>query len=258
MLGACSDFPPPFGSIVLDCDSTLCAIEGIDELAHLVRPQDASVAERIAALTDSAMNGAMKLEQVYGQRLELLKPTRAALDSLAKLYVSQLLPHASELVRALQALDKRVHIVSGGILQPLEYLATHLGLQPTCVHAVEVFLDRAGNYAGFDSDSPLCRSQGKLELVRQIARHDRSGGVAMVGDGASDLEAAPATRRFVAFAGVKRRPAVVEKAHVVCSSSDLAALAPLLLAPHEIELLRDQRGHAVLLAAASQAQQRAS
>ena len=68
---------PRYRTVLLDCDSTLSAIEGIDELAVQCR-------EEVAALTDAAMRGLIPLEEVYGRRLELVRPTRAGLDALGQ------------------------------------------------------------------------------------------------------------------------------------------------------------------------------
>lgn len=248
--GALSDAGPPYGTVAFDCDSTLSAIEGIDELARLV-PGGERLAGEVAALTARAMSGEVPLEEVYGRRLALLRPDRAALEALGALYVERRLPHGQALVAALRALDKRVCIVSGGLLQPVLALAEQLGVEPEEVHAVEAFLDRAGAWVGYDEDSPCARAGGKLAVLRALSSTDRGGGVALVGDGATDLEAAPAVRRFVAFGGVERRAAVFEHAAVTCSSPDLAALVPLLLAPDELERLVVLGGHEALLHAST-------
>ena len=245
-----NDAGPPYGTVAFDCDSTLSAIEGIDELARLVR-DGRRLAGEVAALTERAMAGELALEAVYAQRLELLKPDRGALEALGGLYVERRLPHGEALVRALRALGKRVCIVSGGLLQPVQALARALGVDESEVFAVEAFLDREGRYVGFDDESPCARAGGKLDVARELSSADRGGGVALVGDGATDLEAAPAARRFVAFGGVVRRPAVFERATVTCSAPDLAALAPLLLAPDELEQLAALGGHEALLHAST-------
>jgi phosphoserine phosphatase len=241
----CDDAPPPYGTVVFDCDSTLSAIEGVDELGEITGVGR----EAIAALTERAMAGAIPLEQVYGKRLALLEPDRAAVEELGRRYVRAALPHARELTQALLALGKRVFILSGGVSQAVQALAQHLGLPLEQVLAVEVFHDRAGTYRGFDELSPLSRSHGKLELLREIGRGERGGGVALVGDGATDLEAAPAARRFIAFAGVARRAAVLERAAVSCDRPDLAALLPLLVTADEAERLSTVHGLAALVRA---------
>jgi len=246
-----NDAAPPYGTVAFDCDSTLSAIEGIDELALLVcagrGDAAAELAREIAALTERAMAGEIPLEEVYRGRLERLSPDRAALEAVGALYVERRLPHAEHLVAALAALGKRVCIVSGGLLQPVLRLAQRLGIDERDVFAVEAFLDREGRYAGYDDESPCARAGGKLEVLRALSSADRGGGVALVGDGATDLEAAPAARRFVAFGGVARRPTVFDAAEITCESPDLAALLPLLAAPDEIERLAALGGHEALL-----------
>ncbi len=239
----CDDSGPPFGTLVFDCDSTLSAIEGIDELAGPHR-------EAIARLTERAMAGELALEAVYGERLARIAPSRDGVAALGRQYVETALPHARELVAALQALDKRVCIVSGGIRQAVLEIARALNVPDEDVFAVDVFHDRAGAYAGFDEDSPLARSGGKLGVLRAIARDDRKGGTALVGDGVTDLEAAPAVRRFVAFGGVVERPEVFARAVITCRRADLAALLPLLCATEEIERLARVGRHAPLVQAA--------
>ena len=90
-------------------------------------------------------------------------------------------------------------------------------------HATVVRFDAAGSYAGFDAASPLARAGGKLDVLRALGVELR-GPLALVGDGATDLEAAPAAARFVAFGGVVRRPAVFAGAAVRAEDPDLAAL----------------------------------
>jgi len=59
--------------ICFDCDSTLSTIEGIDELAR-VRGSD--VFKQVEAMTHQAMDGKIPVEEVFGKRLEIIKPTR--------------------------------------------------------------------------------------------------------------------------------------------------------------------------------------
>jgi len=238
------DRPPPYGTVVFDCDSTLSAMEGVEELAgrHAVA---------LAEMTERAMNGQIPLEEVYARRLELVRPSRDDLERVACLYVERALPHAGALVAALRRLGKRVAIVSGGLRPAVLVLARALGIDEDRVHAVEIRWDERGEYAGFDRDSPLARSGGKIEVLERIAAEDGSGDLALVGDGITDLEAAPRAARFIAFGGVIRREAVFGPARVACEASDLAALIPLLLTPDEFARLRSETDLGPLLDAAA-------
>ena len=234
-----ADAPPPYAGVVFDCDSTLCAVEGIEELARLAGRH---VAE-LEALTARAMEGELRLEQVYGRRLELVRPTAAEVELVGRRYRESLLPGAHALVRALRSLGKRVAVVSGGLAPAVRAVARDLGLADEDVHAVELRFDAAGRYAGFDQGSPLARAGGKLEVVRALAAS--AGPLALVGDGATDLEAAPAAARFIAFGGVARRPAVFAGAAVSTEERDLSRLAPLLLSPAELARLAQDPEHAL-------------
>ncbi len=222
------DRPPPYGTIVFDCDSTLSGIEGIDELAGDLRPE-------IAALTQRAMAGELPLEAVYGLRLARIRPTRDRLARLAEEYAAAALPGAGDLVRRLRSLGKRVVVVSGGVRQAVEPFAAGLGIPATDVRAVELFFDGSGQYLGFDESSPLARSGGKIEVLRDLARAPGAGALAFVGDGITDLEAAGEVARFVAFAGFVRRPEVVTRARVVCEVPHAAPLQFVLMTEEEAE-----------------------
>lgn len=239
-----SDAPPPYGTVVFDCDSTLSAMEGVEELGREHRAE-------LSRLTRAAMDGSVPLEQVYGARLALVEPSRSAVERIGRLYVERVLPNARELVRALRALRKRVAIVSGGLAPAVLVLARELGIAAEDVEAVVVRFDESGAYAGFDETSPLARAGGKCLVLERRAARRGAGPLAFVGDGATDLEAAPFAARFVAFGGVERRACVFEQARVHCDVADLAALVPLLLSAEEIALLASDPAHASLVRAAA-------
>ncbi|MGH7718700.1 MAG: HAD-IB family phosphatase [Gemmatimonadaceae bacterium] len=217
----------PFKTVVFDCDSTLSAIEGIDELAG----SSPGVREEIVRLTEAAMRGEVPLEQVYGRRLALVKPTRARVETLGARYVAELLPHAREVIDALRAEGVAVRVISGGVLPAVLAVARELGLRDHDVAAVELRFGPGGEYAGYDERSPLARAGGKLTVLQQW-RTDLPRPVMLVGDGATDLEARPAVDCFVAFTGIIERPNVVSSADAVVRARTLAPILPLVLGDH--------------------------
>src|SRR5690348_8109000 len=106
----------PFRSLILDVDSTLAALEGIDWLAT---HRGADAAARVAELTDRAMRGEIALDAVYGERLGLVRPDRGDLAALAEAYGEALVPGAREALDRLRAAGVRIVLVSGGIRQAL-------------------------------------------------------------------------------------------------------------------------------------------
>jgi phosphoserine phosphatase len=218
----------PFEAIILDCDSTLSSVEGVDELARR-----RGVGSEIAALTEQAMQGRVPLEAVYARRLELIRPDRDLVRWLGDRYVETLVPGADELVRVLHERAKDVHVVSGGILQAVLVLASRLHIPPANVHAVELRFGEDGRFLGYARESPLARTGGKGTIATDIARGRR---LAAVGDGVTDLEMQEAGAMLIGFGGVAVREAVRERADVWIGEPSLSALLPHLLTDRELEL----------------------
>ena len=194
-----------FRFIFFDVDSTLVTIEGIDVLAG-GNPE-------IAKLTDAAMNGEIPLDQVYGRRLELIRPTREAVERLAQQYVDSMTDGAEETIRTLREAGAQVQLVTAGIAQAILPLASHLGVPERAVHAVALRFNERGEYEDFDRRTFLTRPGGKELVVRDV-RARTHGRAAFIGDGVSDLEAKPAVDLFIGFGGVCVRERVRDNAEV--------------------------------------------
>jgi phosphoserine phosphatase len=211
---------PSFATVVLDVDSTISGIEGIDWIAER---RGTDVARRIAALTDQAMRGEIPLEQVYGARLAHIQPSAEDLDALSRAYIETVAPDCASTVEQMRHAGIRVVLVSGGLRNAILPLADHLGLAPSALHAVDVHLEASGAYAGFDETSPLSTSDGKRVVIASLSA---SHPILMVGDGVTDLAARSAVDCFAAFTGFVRRESVVRAADkVLASFSELAAFA---------------------------------
>jgi HAD superfamily phosphoserine phosphatase-like hydrolase len=212
---------PAFATVVLDVDSTVSGIEGVDWLAARRGPD---VARRIASLTAEAMRGEIPLEQVYGTRLSQIRPRREDLDALARAYVEAIAPDAISTVYNLRRAGVQVLLMSGGLRNALLRLALQLDLDLGDVHAVDVRFDAMGAYVGFDEKSPLSRTTGKSTVISGLSL---AGPVLMVGDGVTDLAARGAVDQFAAFTGFVSREPVVRQADVVLKS--FAELETLVL-----------------------------
>jgi phosphoserine phosphatase len=197
---------PRYATVVLDVDSTLCGVEGIDWLARLREP---AVAAEIARLTDRAMDGAVPLDRVYGERLTLVRPTRAEIVWLGEIYRATLAPGAAEAIARLRRAGVRVVLVSGGLRESILPVASDLGIATADVHAVGIHFDGAGGFVGHTATSPLTTATGKRLVVESLVLPRPVLGV---GDGATDLAMRPAVDAFAAFTGFARREAVVRGA----------------------------------------------
>jgi phosphoserine phosphatase len=171
------------------------------------------------------MKGEIPLDQVYAKRLEMIRPTRAAVDALAQSYLASITDGAPETIQALRAAGCVIHLVTAGIEQALRPLAEKFG---AALHAVPLRFTASGEYEDFDRSSLLARPKGKEVVVRDI-RARTKGKAAFVGDGVSDLEAKPAVDLFVGFGGVHTRPRVRDNADVFVAGPRLDAILPYLL-----------------------------
>jgi phosphoserine phosphatase len=218
---------PRLDAVCFDCDSTLTGIEGIDELADR-----ASCGPQVEALTEAAMSGLVPLEEVYAKRLDLVRPDRSTLAWLAERYADATVSGAAETIATLKRHGKAVYVVTGGLLQAVAEFARSLGFSPEQVHAVKVYFDGVGAYQGFDTNSPLCRSDGKATICRElVAKH---GKIAMVGDGLTDLAARAGGAYVVGYGGVASREAMRQGADFYVVTPSLTGTLPALLTEEEL------------------------
>jgi phosphoserine phosphatase len=202
-----------YRALVLDVDSTVSGIEGIDWLAARRGPD---VAQRVLELTRRAMEAeGVALEDVYASRLSEIRPQREEVEALSRAYLERLAPGVTESVGRIRQAGVRVTLVSGGLRPALLPLAAHLGLAQSDLHAVSIEFDATGAYLAYDSDSALTTADGKARVVSEL-RLPRP--IMAVGDGATDLAMREVVDAFVAFTGFVSRPSVVACAEATASS----------------------------------------
>ena len=180
--------------LLLDCDSTLSSIEGIDELGRLRGPETFKAVED---MTNAAMDGGTPMEAIFAKRLDIIKPTKAELEAIGAKYIATVEPTAKATLDKLRAAGWKIAIVSGGFTQAILPLAAYLGIER--VEAVILRFNADGSYAGFDETCPTCRSKGKNVVARRLRAEHQATTVIMVGDGASDLEVKGDADKVIGF-----------------------------------------------------------
>jgi len=199
--------PPKSKLLFLDCDSTLSAIEGIDELARL---RGADCFAEIEAMTHAAMEGTIPISEIFGRRLEIIRPTREEVARVGQMYIERVEPAAKATLELLRAAGWTPCILSAGFRESIKPLAAYLGIDQ--VEAVGLHFDDAGNYAGYASDYPTTRNGGKPEVIKKMIQQCAPTRTVMVGDGISDLETQAVVDLFVGYGGVVARPRVQAEA----------------------------------------------
>lgn len=221
--------------VFFDCDSTLSAIEGIDELAKFKGKE-----WRVGILTQKAMDGDLDLRDVYGKRLQAIRPTRGQMKAIEERYWETIVPDTAEVIAALHFLRKQVFIISGGLAEPVRGFGKRLGVPPENIRAVELeYNELSGDwwryyepqsrstqtYLDYD-EGPLTVSSGKPQIVQELAG-SRHGRRLMVGDGVSDLATRSVVDLFIGFGGVVSRPKVRDGADAFVDTNSLAPILPL-------------------------------
>ena len=207
--------------VCFDCDSTLSSIEGIDELARLRGPE---VFHAVETLTTDAMNGRIRIEDIFGLRLNVIRPTAADAAAIGRRYLETREPTAQATIETLRARGWTPLIISGGFRQAIRPLADSLGI--TQVEAVDLYFSPDGAYTGFDSAYPSTRSGGKPAIIARLREQHAPERVVMIGDGVSDLETQPFVDLFIGYGGFTARERVKREAGAFVTS--LSAVPALL------------------------------
>lgn len=216
-------FNQPADGVIFDCDSTLSALEGIDQLAELV-----GVKTQVAELTEQAMNGTVPLEAVYLQRLALIRPTQQHIAQIAQQYLQHIVPGAAEIIAELHKRHIRVAIISGGLYPAILPLAEQLNIAEQDLFAVQVLFNHDGTFHSL-VNSPLTTANGKAQIAGAWKAANHLNRVIMIGDGMSDVAALGGADAVIGYGGVIAREPVRQKATIFHEEKDLRTLLPLIL-----------------------------
>jgi phosphoserine phosphatase len=162
-----------------DMDSTLIRGEVIDELAKM-----AGVADKVVAITESAMRGEIEFQESFRRRVALLRglPEERVHELLGAI---PLVEGAEQLIGTLKMLGYKTAILSGGFTFFARHLQQRLGID--YVFANE--LDIVDGVVSGEVRTEIVDGARKAALLRQIAQQENISleQVVAVGDGANDL-----------------------------------------------------------------------
>lgn len=189
--------------LFIDCDSTLSAIEGIDEIAKL---SDPSTYAKVVELTNLAMNGEVPLDEVFKKRMQIIRPTQEMITTVSQQYINHSVNGAKLCIDTARRNHWEIVIISGGFEPIIRPFAKQLGIQH--IEAVPLFFDDCGRYSGYGEDYPTTRNMGKNEIIQEWKQALMPKRVIMVGDGISDLETKPDVDLMIGYGGVVERAEV--------------------------------------------------
>jgi phosphoserine phosphatase len=199
--------------LVADMDSTMIGQECLDELADQV-----GLKSRIAAITESAMNGEIAFEPALRERVALLRglPLKIIDEVFAeRIRVS---PGALALVHTMRAHGAYTCLVSGGFTLFTDRVAAMIGFHENRANRLVI---EAGRIEGVEE--PILGRNAKLVALLDLTEKlglAREHTLA-VGDGANDLAMLQAAGLGVAY---RAKPKVAASAHARIDHGDLTAL----------------------------------
>ncbi|WP_407355390.1 phosphoserine phosphatase SerB [Methanolobus sp. WCC5] len=198
-------------------DSTLIDAETIDELAHA-----AGVGDKVASITERAMQGELDFSDALFERVRLLRglSLKNAHDALDKM---PFMPGAKELVNYLRSRGYKTAMISGGFTIAAERVGKTLGID----HVVsnELLIDNdslTGEVRG-----PLTEQGSKEHVLEDISRKYgiEPEECIVIGDGANDICIFKRARYAIAF---NSKPILHEHADVVITEKNLEAVIPVI------------------------------
>lgn len=207
------------GLLLMDMDSTVIAVECIDEIAEL-----AGVGEQVSAVTLQAMQGKLDFAQSLRTRVACLEGADEAILQQVR-DALPLMPGVANLVEILQSYNWKVAIASGGFSYFADYLQDRLNLDAAVANDLDIQDSKlTGKVRGSIVDANV-----KAQTLKTLA--DKwtilpSQTIAM-GDGANDLVMMNAAALGVAL---HAKPIVRQKADMAIRRGGLDSLLWVLAA----------------------------
>ena len=200
--------------LISDMDSTIIQQECIDELAAAI-----GIGERVALITERAMNGELDFAEALRERVGLLRGLPK--ETLQNVFDTRihLMSGAQTLVQTMRGNGAHTMLVSGGFTFFTSRIRDVCGF-----HEDEAnILDMAQGQLSGIVQEPILDKQAKLAaLNRGCAQHNlASSDVLAVGDGANDLPMIQAAGLGVGYHG---KAIVQQSAQVAINHNDLTSL----------------------------------
>ncbi|WP_232492140.1 phosphoserine phosphatase SerB [Novosphingobium kaempferiae] len=207
---------------ISDMDSTMIGQECIDELGDF-----AGLKERIAEITERAMQGELDFEQALRERVGLLAGlSTSAIDECLATRITPM-PGAKVLVETLKKLGCRTVLVTGGFHHFADPVAAMLGFEHVVGNRLEVADAKlTGGLVGGIVDS----SVKKATLLAELEAAGEGVTSLATGDGANDIPMLEAATYGIAY---HAKPKARASANGWIDRGDLTSVLRLLGIPEK-------------------------
>ncbi|NNC59780.1 MAG: phosphoserine phosphatase SerB [Erythrobacter sp.] len=205
------------GLFVSDMDSTMIGQECIDELAGF-----AGLRDKVAAITERAMQGELDFENALRERVSLLEGLDES--AITRCLAERIRPNpgARELVETLNSIGCTTVLVTGGFHHFADPVAEQIGFARVVGNRLAV----AGGKLTGGLDGPVVDSSTKKAVLDEEQGRLAAGTAsAAAGDGANDIPMIEAATYGIAF---RAKPKAREVADCWIDRGDLTSILTLL------------------------------
>lgn len=207
---------------LIDFDSTITQVEGLDELAAIALKTDPNGNEKVAKikeLTDLGMAGELSFSESLSQRLALLNANKSHVNQLIEFLKGKVSESFDRNRTFLSEYADQILIISSGFKDFIVPIAEFLGLKPENVYANTFVYNSNDEIIGIDQENPLSKTGGKIETVKRL---NLQGHISVIGDGYTDYEIKKSglANRFYAFIENVERPSVINVADYTIKNLD--------------------------------------
>lgn len=207
---------------IIDFDSTFVTLESLEELAAITlrkRADKKVILDKIKQITILGMEGKITFGESLRRRLLLFQTSKTDIDKLISNIKNNITPSIQNNKKFFIDNREQIYIVSGGFKEFIAPIVKEFGLNENHVLANTFIFNKKGIVTGFNSQNPLSKNGGKIEVIKKLKLN---GKIYMVGDGFTDYEVKQNgyAEKFFAFTENIKRDSVIKKADYISASFD--------------------------------------
>ena len=220
---------------VIDFDSTLVQVEGLDELAAISLngdPKKDEILDKIKKITNLGMEGSMPIDESLAMRIKLLRANKNHVQALINTLQNKITPSFLRNKEFFTNNWENTFIISSGFKEYIIPIAKKLDLPEKNIFANTFIFSDNGEILGFDKTNTLSRRNGKPEQLMALGLN---GDIYAIGDGFTDyqLKESGAATKFFAFTENVERDAVTRNAdHIVTTFDEFLHINNIPSAAH--------------------------